>query len=576
MKIQFNQNFNIPKTASDPRTKRALRDFEHEKISYSKISTEQYKANFLPLSFTGNAPRIKRAYIITSQDENIPLMPTKERNSYIVEFDSQTELLYGEDAINFLNSNDTFEYDTQILFPKKSKAVLHIEDEKNPVNLDENSAVLISAGSKAKISDIKGYPTIVITKQDFDWYERYSKTAKDANIRDKFLELMYYNSHLYNGDFSPNALLPDRIRDEAYLKSVGIDKWGSRNSLLYLLYDNKDKLPEEDKHTVLTAKSAMDKLYANNLIHQVEDGFVRLTPFFTSEFFIKHLENKGFTQEEIKLLYPVTTRARQVRTDSKIACMNWAKDYREDLIPRLKEANIFHNNKKNTDKVYWKEFFPNETLLRERLKKAGFNQEDENSVVESWHKTNMTGFDISGLKFINNNIAVYNLNDKINNWTQESTNWLSNSTELASTKGDSPFLGVSFVQCPEDGVHSIHEIRQGESLHSHPALETKKQSEIYMITSGAAALTVVKGDKPQICILKEGDLAIIGPGVKHCINSIMGEYEQVVTQVPSSFQYGFGFKQLEKFPHDFNERTLDSEANEKLKEYRKENPSVIG
>ena len=59
-----------------------------------------------------------------------------------------------------------------------------------------------------------------MSKQDFSWYERYSKNAADANIRNKYLELMYYNSHLYNGEFSPNALLPDRIRDEKYLKSI--------------------------------------------------------------------------------------------------------------------------------------------------------------------------------------------------------------------------------------------------------------------------------------------------------------------------------------------------------------------
>lgn len=572
MKIQFNPNFNTFKTPSKPDNKEALRNSYPEKISYNKISPEQFRANFIPLSFTGNAPKIKRAYIISSQAENIPLMPTKERNSYIVEFDSQTELIYGEDAINYLNSTDTFEYDTQVLLPQKAEGILQTDGK--TVNLPENSAVLIEAGSKAKISGIKGYPTVVITKQDFDWYERYSKTAKDSNIRDKFLELMYYNSHLYNGDFSPNALLPDRIRDEAYLKSIGIDKWGSRNSILYLLYNNKDKLPEGDKYIVETAKSTMDKLHANNLVQSVEDGFVRLTPYYASEFFENYLAEKGFSNEEIKILTPVTKRARQVRMDSKIASMNYKKDYREDLIPRLQDAGLLYKNLSQTDKIYWKYLFPNENLLREKLKKAGFNQDDENSVVESWHKTNMTGFDISGLKFINNNIAVYNLNDKINNWTQEATNWLSNSTELTSTKGDSPFLGVSFVQCGE-GIHSIHEIRQGESLHSHPALETKKQSEIYMITSGAAALTVVKNDKPQINILKEGDLAIIGPGVKHCINSVMGEYEQVVTQIPSSFQYGFGFKQQEKYPTGFDESTLDTEAIQKLTDYRKENTTAI-
>lgn len=540
------------------------------KQDFKKYSSENCRAAFMPLSFKGNAPRIKRAFIISDKEDYIPLIPTKKRNSHIIEFDSQTEMIYGIDAVNYLNSTDTFEYDTQVLIPKKAHATLNVDGK--TVALPENSVVLLNAGTKAKISGIKGYPAIIMSKQDFSWYERYSKNANDPNIRNKYLELMYYNSHLYNGEFSPNALLPDRIRDENFLKTLGIDKWNTKNGIVCALFEQKDKLTEDDRHLVETAKSAMDKLHANKLIKNTSNGFVELTPYYTPKYFKKVLFEKGFTQEEYDLLSPVVNRARRVRKDALFALANPASAYRDDLIPRLKEAKIFHNNKINTDKIYWRRLFPNEKLLRAKLKEAGFNQEDENSVVDSWHKTNLTGYDISGLKFISDNAAVYNLDDKINNWTQEETNWLTNSTELSNSKCSTPFLGVSCVQCDDERFHHIDELRQGETLHSHPALDDKKQSEIYMVTSGAAALTIVKNDKPEIVILEEGDLAVMGPGVKHCVNSVMGEYEQIVAQVPSSFQYGLEFKKLEPFPEGFDKKQLDIEAKEKLEQYKKEHP----
>lgn len=571
MNVQFNTI--KPNTTIHPEIKAKSPVISaYQEKDLKEISPANYRAAFMPVSFKGNAPEVKRAYIISDKKDNIPLMITKKRDSHIVEFDSQTELIYGIDAKKYLNDTETFEYDTQVLIPKRAHATLDIDGK--TVDLPENSVVLLNAGTKAKISGIKGYPAIIMSKQDFSWYERYSKNANDPNIRNKYLELMYYNSHLYNGEFSPNALLPDRIRDENYLKSIGIDKWNTKNGIVCALFDNKDKLNEEDRHIVEIAKSAMDKLHANKLIKNTTDGFVEINNFYNEKYFKKILEEKGFTKEEFDLLTPVINRARQVRTDSAFSISNPASAYREDLIPKLKQANIIYNNQKGTDKIYWKKLYPNETLLRNRLKEAGFNQEDENSVVESWHKTNLTGYDLSGLKFISENAAVYNLNDKINNWTQEQTNWLTNSTELTNANCDTPFIGVSYVQCDAERVHSINEIRQGEALHSHPALEDKKQSEIYMVTSGAAALTVVKNNKPEIVILEEGDLAIIGPGVKHCVNSVMGEYEQIVAQVPSAFQYGFGFKQLETYPEGFDPKQLDVEAKEKLEQYRKEHPSV--
>ena len=250
--------------------------------------------------------------------------------------------------------------------------------------------------------------------------------------------------------------------------------------------------------------------------------------------------------------------------DSRIVRANPACMYREDLIPRLKQTGIFLDNKKNLDTIYWAALFPNEAILRSKLKEVGFNQDEEDSIVQSWQSTNNTGYDVSGLKYIDSNIAVYNLNDKVNNWTQEETNWLSNSTELASTKNDTPFIGTSFVNCNDEGIFPIDLIRQGEALHSHPGMEDRKQTEVYLITNGASALTVVKDDDPKINILKEGDLVVVGPRVKHCIHSVKGEYEHIAVQIPSAFQYGFSFKRPENFPEGFDTTVLDKEAAEKL------------
>ena len=126
------------------------------------------------------------------------------------------------------------------------------------------------------------------------------------------------------------------------------------------------------------------------------------------------------------------------------------------------------------------------------------------------------------------------------------------------------------VQADEEKVYTMGELRKDEVLHSHPNLAEKRQTELYLITSGYAAMNIVKDGKPQIKILKEGDLAIVEPGLGHCINSVLGEYEQIVVQVPSAFQYGFGFKENFPIPQDYNEEELRKQAKEEL-EKTKEN-----
>lgn len=536
----------------------------------SDLDSSHTRANFAPnLSFTGNAPKIKNAYIITGEEEDIPLLVTKKNESYVIDFDSQTEIIYGIDAINYLNSHDEFEYDTQVIFPKKAEGSL--ETDGKTVSLPENSAVLINAGTKTKIAAQKGYPMVVVTKKDYDWYERYGKEAKDINIRNKFSELIFWNSHLYNGEFTPNTFLSEELKDEKFLSSIGIDKYASRNHLVYALHSKLDSLNEKQKEEVVFAKNLMDKLYETGIVEARNDGFVIFKNRYTDKYQEQYLKERGFTEKEIKTIMPVYSQARQARADSKFAIRNNAEGYDKDLTAKMKEKGILYNNKKDADKfIYWKEIYGNENDLRNAMYDAGFNGSETDRILESWKKENISGFDISGLKFINENLAVYNLNDKLNNWTHEKTNWVSNSTVLQSSNQDTPFIGVSMVQFDDLKPEKMRDIRKEEKLHAHPNLEEKRQTEIYVISSGAAALNVVKGGKSKVQILKEGDLAVVGPGVLHCVNSILGEYEHIVAQVPSAFQYGFSFKSIVEPPEDYNETLLEEEAFRELEEYRKE------
>lgn len=527
-------------------------------------SSENIRANYAPVSFKGNAPRIKNAYIITGEQEDLPLLVTKKNESYVIDFDSQTEIIYGIDAVKYLDGANYFHYDTQVIFPKKAEGVLHIKGQDIP--LAENSAVMINADTNANVEVKKGFPMMIISKKDYDWYERYGKNAQDINIRNKFLELMYYNSHLYNGEFTPNVLLPEKLRDEDFLKTISIDKWDVRNNLVNELYAKKDSLNEQDRKTVEFTKGLMDKLYQKQMISSKDDGYVRFVALYNVDYMKSYLQDNGFSEEEINLLLPIYDQARQVHMDAKFSHRNPVKDYSSELVEKMKEKGILYSNKKDSDKwIYWRECFGNEESLRKRLSQDGFSVEEQEEVVRNWHSANNTGFDISGLKFIDENVAVYNLNDKLNNWTHEKTNWVTNSTAIASTEGKTPFIGVSMVQTDENRPIKMSELRREEKLHAHPNLEEKRQTEIYVITSGAAALNVVKEGKSCVKILKEGELAVVGPGVAHCVNSILGEYEHIVAQVPSAFQYGFSFKSIVDTPEDYNEEILQKKAFEELR-----------
>ncbi len=533
---------------------------------FSSYTSSNIQANFLPISFKGNAPDIKSAFLITTDKADIPLMETKLNGSYVIDFDSQTEVIYGKKAIEFLNRGNEFLYDTQVIIPKKCEGVLEIKGKEIP--LGENSAVMINGGTDTKVSIKKGYPMVLFSKKDYNWYERYSKNAVNEGIRGKFMELMHHNSHTYNGEISLNLLLPEKFLSDKYLQRLGINKYQAGNNLITELISRIDSMNAEDRQIFEQRRKLIDKLHESGLIEARDGGYIKFKLLYNSQYQEYIMKEKGFTDEEINTVMPLYNQIRTVHSDSRFVRIGKAQTIQPELLSKLKEKGILHNNKKRTEDIFWKESFDSEQALRKRLSETGFSNEEQDNVVQMWNEQNKTGFDISGLKFIDKNSAVYNLNDKLNNWTWEKTNWVTNSTALVTENGTTPFIGISLVQTDEPKVFSMADLRKDEKLHKHPSLNDKRQTELYLITSGAAALTVVRDGKPETKIIKEGELAVIDPGVEHCVNSVIGEYEHIVVQVPSAFQYGFDFKCITQEPEGFDKEAFTREAKYALEESR--------
>ncbi len=551
-------NFNLPqkKEAENFGTEKKNENYKNNNLKSINI-----RANYVPIAFKGNAPEIKNAFIVTKNGTNIPVSKTEKTGSYIVEKDSKTEVIYGNDAIKYLSRTSAFKYDTQIIFPKNSKGKLETDGKTIP--LDENSGVLISKGTKAKITTEKGYPFVLITKKTLPWYDNFSNKSEKPKIQDKFFEIMQHNAHSFNGEFKTELLLPDKLKDADYLKTIGINKYNSEN-LLADITANKEKLSEDDQKQIDFLNSLLDKLCTSDFMKKESGEYYRFTKGYNQEYAATYLETLGLNKDEIEYILPILKLVRNLHMQTTVARQDDVRTLSTDTISKMKEKGILYNNKKNTSQIYWKKSYDNEASLRMELSDKGFEGDELEQIVSNWYQALSAGFDLSGLKFINSDIAVYNLNEKLNNWTLEETNWLTNSTALANKKGETPSVGVSMVQADEDRIYDIDELRKGEVLHSHPDLPDKHQTELYLITSGAAVMNIVKDGKTQLLKLKQGDLAVIQPGVQHCINSVKGEYEQIVVQIPSAFQYGFGFKQNAKPPKDYNIEELKAKAKEEL------------
>jgi len=508
------KNINVSKTMSNPVKTLS----ESKQIIVPNSISNAFRSY---INFTGNAPAVTKATIVSTGDDDI-VIPKTENGGYIVEPETQTEFIYGNDAKNFLNKTEKFEYDTQITFPIKAKGVLIIDGKE--IKVKENSTVLLNKGTDAKVRVESGYPQILMSKKDYPWYCKHGRNDENVDLKNKFNELIYLNSHSYNGEFRP--------------KLFG---------------------KEEHENNYLTAK-----LRDNGFIEDTKDGFIKFEHYPTWDYQKEQLSKKGFNDWDLNAIEPVYKQVRQTKLDAKVTLRTSTHGMTKETVQKLKDADIVFNNKKHTENMFWKKNYESEWELRDLLnQRTDIRDKEQESVINAWKFENKAGYDVTGLKFINNNAAIYSFEDKVNNWNQEKSCWLTNSTALGSLKG-SPSIGTSIVQADRKDPTPMSQLRKGEHLHTHPGTKEKSQTEIYMITSGSAALTVVRNGKPQIKILREGELAVIPPKTPHCVNSVMGEYEQVVSQIPSCFQYGFGFKENMDMPFGYTEEQMIEEARKEL------------
>ena len=506
---------NLNRVSSVKKQEQNSCETEKKEWKFSSFPFQNY------VNFTGNAPKVTKATIVSTGDEDI-VIPKTENGGYIVEPETQTEFIYGNDAKKFLNKTNKFEYDTQITFPSKAKGSLTIDGKE--IKIKENSTLLLNKGTEAKVNIESGYPQILMTKQDYHWYCKHGRNENNVDLKNKFNELIYLNSHSYNGEFKS--------------KLFGYDD----NTNNYLAC----------------------KLRDNGFVTDTKDGYIKFCNYPTWDYQKQELANKGFNDFDLNAIEPVYKRVRQIKIDSKVTLRTSTNGMPKSTLKKLKDTGVVFDNKKQTDTIFWKKNYESEWELRDLLnQKTDIRGEEQDSVINAWKYQNLSGYDLTGLKFINNNAALYSMEDKANNWGLSKSCWLTNSTALGSLKG-STSIGTSIVQSDRTEPTPMSALREGEHLHTHPGYKDKSQTEIYMITSGSAALTVVRNGKPQIKILREGELAVIPPKTPHCVNSVMGEYEQVVSQIPSCFQYGFGFKEMVELPQGYSEEQLTEEARKEL------------
>lgn len=485
------------------------------KIPYNEIN---FQACSSLIPFKGACGNLKKMQAYSPEGRSYLLRKDKD-GSYLVDSETVTRIYYGKDAEKYLKKTTSFKLDTQIIAPRDCQ--LKVEVEGREIEVNPNSSIILSKGKEAKISVVKGNPLILTSEREPSWYEKYGR-----DFDSQFKELSYLNFHLYSGHLKVSDLGEDIV----------------------------------------------DKLLENNFATQVGEDQIEMNNYFLPEYQKKVL--KGIlTDEEMTIFNHHYSRAYQIRVSTKEA----RKAIADELDPKLKEKLIEHKYIADLagggkNQIYWRELFSNEPDFKDSLLEAGFSKKEINEVIKFWKRSNKLGFDYTGIKFLSDNFAIYELANKRNNWNGTKTEWYTHSNAATSIEEGafSPYIGVSEVSARKNFEHAVpfKTIRGTEALHSHPALINKYQSEIYMITEGMAALTVIENNRPKIIVLKEGEGIVIQPGVKHCISAAKGKYEHLACQIPSAFQYGFGLKISQRYPEGYSEKDVTKMAVKKLDSIR--------
>ncbi len=418
------------------------------------------------------------------------VLPVRPDGGIPVESETGTVAYTGEAARQFLGADLVFDRETEIVFPKGSVGSVQVGGEK--CTFGEPGVVLVPAGARARVDALEGSTPLVITSERPPaWYRKHR--PEEAFYQD----LARTNQHLVDG--------------RTTLRSA------FRPALL-------------------------ERLLHGGVLHADEDGKrVRWDDMRRPEVLHQRLEALGLDQAERQ-------ETEKAWTDTLARGLYGLQAGRfprarlpEDQARLLVDGGLLTENRSCPGELFWARYHP-ESELRQRLAECGC--QDAEGVVDLWRATSHAGYDVTGLNWNKDGVLLYTHRGRLNMWSEEPTEWLVASTSFAG-RSDPFTVGVSTVRAEArpEGPRPFHDIRPAETLHRHPVSEGATQTEAYLVSKGSGALLVLRDGKPVLHLLQEGDMAVLEPGVMHAVMAVAGDYEQLVFQVPSTFQYGFRFKE---------------------------------
>jgi len=489
-------------------------------LSTNFCGIKNYFPNVSDLSFKGACSNLKRmtAY---APDGTEKLLKKASDGSYLVDSETVTRIYYGKDAEKFLNSTTVFDKDTQIISPHDG--ALKVELDGKEFLVESDGAILLRGGKEAKVTVLKSNPLVITSERKPVWYEEYSNNPKNKKIAERHKELSEVYRHFYGGHM--------RISD--------------------LGEDIVSKLTEAGKADI------------------ADSNHIRMKRPYNVDYMLKDLDGI-LTDEELTVfkrkyaaarrLSMTTKEARRVFVDDDLNPETLKKMIERKLVADLKEQD--------RHRIYWHKMFTEEHELKRELQNLKFTKDEQKEIIAFWKKSNKLGFDFSGLRYVSNNAAIYCLKDRVNNMTGAPAYWDTTSFVVASNENNPPhpYIGTSEKHSDKDCREPVlfKQIRMAEALHSHSAEIDKHQTEVYIVTEGAGALTVIEDGIPKTVVLKQGEGLILQPGVKHCVSAFKGKYEHLVCQIPSGFHYGPVFKTDHDFPEGYSEQQSIRAAIEKL------------
>ncbi len=464
--------------------------------------------------------------IFSIGSSGINTVPLRADGGHLVEEETGTVAYYGDAAKELLKKTDFFTNETIVTVP--SNGSIRVTVKGQSFSFSEAGSVMIGAGTQAKVEILKGEPLVTTTEKPPSWYKKHKPGGEHQSGFDRITEI---NKHLFAC------------------------------------------------HTIKTRfkQEQLAKLLEHGIVKNAgkEGTYVEWGIFSTEEELQSKLALKGFSAKDIEDLSALWYQTIKRKLQSSESGHVEKSKFKKETMEKLLNSGILRNFSSESPDIYWSSYCT-EGELKGKLSNIGISGQEAQNILNIWKESTKSGYDNTGLTWDKGKVVAYLLNNKINIWNEQATEWIVNSTAYAGE--NEPFtVGVSNVVAKKELPEPVafKSIRPAETLHRHPETDDKKQTECYLVTGGRAALLTIQDGKPHVSVLQAGDMAVINPGVAHCVLAIDGPYEHLVFQVPSAFQYGLIFKEGKNYSdYSLNEEEILALTLKKMKD-SSEHPEQI-